>query len=85
MLIAAAFCMYKRYFRGLATAQPTGPGHYQEAGRRIIAHSYAAGRLRKKPPALSATSHTANQAHCRAVIATVAGDFTEPFATGSAT
>ncbi|MFJ3338705.1 carboxymuconolactone decarboxylase family protein [Streptomyces sp. NPDC086766] len=42
VLIAAAFCMYNRYVSSLATAQPTEPGYYEEAGRRITAHGYAA-------------------------------------------
>ncbi|ROQ23133.1 putative peroxidase-related enzyme [Streptomyces sp. PanSC19] len=42
VLIAAAFCMYNRYVSGLATALPTEPGYYEEAGRRITAHGYAA-------------------------------------------
>ncbi|MFI5621392.1 carboxymuconolactone decarboxylase family protein [Streptomyces sp. NPDC051567] len=41
VLIAAAFCMYNRYVSGLATAVPTDPGYYDEAGRRITAHGYA--------------------------------------------
>ncbi|OKJ48581.1 alkylhydroperoxidase [Streptomyces sp. CB02009] len=41
VLIAAAFCMYNRYVSGLATALPTGPGYYEEAGRRITTHGYA--------------------------------------------
>ncbi|MBX9427643.1 MULTISPECIES: carboxymuconolactone decarboxylase family protein [Streptomyces] len=42
VLIAAAFCMYNRYVSGLATVLPTEPGYYEEAGRRITAHGYAA-------------------------------------------
>ncbi|MEU4068238.1 carboxymuconolactone decarboxylase family protein [Streptomyces wedmorensis] len=42
VLIAAAFCMYNRYVSGLATALPTQPGYYEEAGRRITTHGYAA-------------------------------------------
>lgn len=42
VLIAAAFCMYNRYVSGLATALPTAPDYYEEAGRRITAHGYAA-------------------------------------------
>ncbi|KUN75300.1 alkylhydroperoxidase [Streptomyces bungoensis] len=42
VLIAAAFCMYNRYVSGLATTLPTEPGYYEEAGRRITAHGYAA-------------------------------------------
>ncbi|MEU5921967.1 alkylhydroperoxidase [Streptomyces sp. NPDC047141] len=42
VLIAAAFCMYNRYVSGLATALPTAPGYYEEAGRRITTHGYAA-------------------------------------------
>ncbi|PWJ04757.1 alkylhydroperoxidase [Streptomyces sp. NWU49] len=40
VLIAAAFCMYNRYVSCLATALPTEPGYYEEAGRRITAHGY---------------------------------------------
>ncbi|MGW4271621.1 carboxymuconolactone decarboxylase family protein [Streptomyces seoulensis] len=42
VLIAAAFAMFNRYVNCLATAQPTEPGYYEEAGRRITAHGYAA-------------------------------------------
>ncbi|MFJ9829503.1 carboxymuconolactone decarboxylase family protein [Streptomyces sp. NPDC101160] len=42
VLIAAAFCMYNRYVSGLATAIPAEPGYYEEAGRRITTHGYAA-------------------------------------------
>ncbi|SEE69551.1 uncharacterized peroxidase-related enzyme [Streptomyces sp. 2231.1] len=42
VLIAAAFCMYNRYVSCLATTLPTEPGYYEEAGRRITAHGYAA-------------------------------------------
>lgn len=42
VLIAAAFCMYNRYVSGLATALPTASDYYDEAGRRITAHGYAA-------------------------------------------
>ncbi|MGW4855731.1 carboxymuconolactone decarboxylase family protein [Streptomyces sp. NPDC004288] len=42
VLIAAAFCMYNRYVSGLATALPTAAGYYEEAGRRITTHGYAA-------------------------------------------
>ncbi|MFD8646266.1 carboxymuconolactone decarboxylase family protein [Streptomyces zaomyceticus] len=42
VLIAAAFCMYNRYVSGLATTLPTAPDYYEEAGRRITAHGYAA-------------------------------------------
>ncbi|WP_406389902.1 carboxymuconolactone decarboxylase family protein [Streptomyces sp. NBC_00887] len=41
VLIAAAFCMYNRYVSCLATALPTEPGYYEEAGRRITTHGYA--------------------------------------------
>ncbi|MEU0743850.1 alkylhydroperoxidase [Streptomyces sp. NPDC006134] len=42
VLIAAAFCMYNRYVGCLATTLPTEPGYYEEAGRRITTHGYAA-------------------------------------------
>ncbi|MFJ9810759.1 carboxymuconolactone decarboxylase family protein [Streptomyces sp. NPDC101158] len=42
VLIAAAFCMYNRYVSGLDTAIPAEAGYYEEAGRRITTHGYAA-------------------------------------------
>ena len=42
VLIAAAFCMYNRYVDGLATWQPEDASVYQEIGKRIAEHGYAA-------------------------------------------
>src|ERR1700721_1650276 len=42
VLIAAAFCMYSRYVDGLATWQPEDASVYQEIGKGIAEHGYAA-------------------------------------------
>lgn len=42
ILIAAAFCMYNRYVDGLGTFAPPEREDYEEVGRMIVEHGYAA-------------------------------------------
>ncbi len=42
VLIAAAFCMFNRYVDGLATWAPADRSDYEDVGRMIVEHGYAA-------------------------------------------
>ena len=42
VLIAAAFCMFNRYVDGLGTWAPTERSDYDEMGRQVVEHGYAA-------------------------------------------